>query len=188
MREYFQTGDEFAPKACAAGLGTKWGIVLGVPSDEQRKALWREHGAGIVADWISVHPGSRPWAWWRWDAQEPRRVVAGAELLMPKTAPTDFEGVWRDHLGVPAFVQFRPRGYAGLPAVEGQGVYLKRLRLVRPGERPSPASLQPASIDPFLIAEGDLDGLQAEYERRRAEDTPRRITEQAGATLKNGHR
>jgi len=37
-------------------------------SDESRHDAWREHAAALLT---LVDPGSRPWAWWQYDATEP---------------------------------------------------------------------------------------------------------------------
>jgi hypothetical protein len=35
--------------------------------------LWHDLKPVIMRDFIKAHPGRRPWAWWQWDAPEPRR-------------------------------------------------------------------------------------------------------------------
>ncbi len=37
-------------------------------SDESRRTAWRDHAAELMP---MVDPGSRPWAWWSYDAPEP---------------------------------------------------------------------------------------------------------------------
>jgi hypothetical protein len=37
-------------------------------SDESRRDAWRSHSAVLTP---MVDPGSRPWAWWEYDAPEP---------------------------------------------------------------------------------------------------------------------
>ncbi len=37
-------------------------------SDESRRNAWREHAAELLQ---MVDPGSRPWAWWQYEATEP---------------------------------------------------------------------------------------------------------------------
>jgi hypothetical protein len=39
-------------------------------SDEFRRSSWRSHRAEVMR---LVQPGSRPWAWWEYDAPEPAR-------------------------------------------------------------------------------------------------------------------
>jgi hypothetical protein len=102
---------------------------------------------GILAEWIAVHPGSRPWAWWRWDAPEARRCLTGHAARWPEA---DAYGWYpREHWGAPAFVWPRPKGFSGYPQIEGEGTYLRRLRLLRRGERPAAVTLAPRTFDPF---------------------------------------
>jgi hypothetical protein len=121
---------------------------------QEREAAWREHGVEILGDWVLAHPGSRPWGWWCWTATEPRRVVAGAELLIPP-----IEWVWRENLGVPALLQCRPRGYVGLPSVEAQAVCLQRLGLLGADERATLAAdaFAPEAVDPFIFTQEELE-------------------------------
>lgn len=41
------------------------------------REAWRELRAGLLADWIAEHPGTRPYAWWTFDAPERRRRIDG---------------------------------------------------------------------------------------------------------------
>jgi hypothetical protein len=119
----------------------------------ERQALWAIHRDAILSAWIAEHPGTRPWAWWKFEAAEPRRCVVGAELLMSTREPTDWEFVWRAAHGVPAFLQSRPSGYLGLPTVESQATYLDRLGLLAAEERSALAddALVPEGVDPFIL-------------------------------------
>jgi hypothetical protein len=108
------------------------------PEDEIREA-WEQlrdwivhvHVFGLVAegddptlylsnDFLRKHPGSRPWAWWKYDASEPRRQIGdGPEAI----GPPDWFGL--------------PRGYRGFhnpKAFETEADYLERLDLFLPGE------------------------------------------------------
>jgi hypothetical protein len=118
------------------------------------KPVWHDHGDQILADWILEHPGTRPWAWWTFDAAEPRHVVTGSELLLPKDAPTDWEWCWRQRFGVQAFQHFRPRE-APSPLVESEPGYLRRLALLTAEER---AGLEEEAFQPeeyTLAARGE---------------------------------
>ena len=46
-------------------------------SDEERAALWRNHGPDVVAAHIAEWPGTRPLRWWTYDAPEKRRRIGG---------------------------------------------------------------------------------------------------------------
>ena len=36
---------------------------------------WQAHRDEVLAEWIEDRPGTRPWAWWEFDAPEAREVV-----------------------------------------------------------------------------------------------------------------
>lgn len=44
------------------------GTASAFSSDDNRRAAWRGHARELLA---VVDPGSRPWAWWEYDAPEP---------------------------------------------------------------------------------------------------------------------
>lgn len=129
--------------------------------DRDRADAWRTHGEAITAAWVLEHAGTRPWAWWAYTAPEPRQCTAGAELLCPKRALTDFEWVWRQAFGVPAFLQCRPRGYIGLPTVESQATYLDRLGLLAADERAGLAAdaFEDEAVNPFIVSAEEIDRL-----------------------------
>jgi hypothetical protein len=105
------------------------GAVLHGEYDEIR-ARWAEHGAGLLADWIREHPGTRPFAWWILEATEPRRVLEGAAHVLP-AGPAWWEPDWRGHFGVPAVEQ----SGRFVVVVESEPAYLERLGLLARGER-----------------------------------------------------
>jgi hypothetical protein len=127
-RAFFEDGHEYGPPG---GPG-KWGVALLWFRYEE---MWRDFGEALVAEWAEEHAGRRPWAWWRYTATEPRQVVSGHELLMPVTAPGDWEHVWRSSFGIPCFVPSPAVGVVGMPRVEAEAVYLERLGLLLPNER-----------------------------------------------------
>jgi hypothetical protein len=45
--------------------------------DHELAALWSAHSERIVAEHVTVHPGTRPVRWWRYEAVEPRRRLGG---------------------------------------------------------------------------------------------------------------
>ena len=59
---------------------------LGEAFGSDRAALreaWDDSREWYLARWVQEHPGTRPWAWWRFDATEPRRRYDGA-MIPPK--------------------------------------------------------------------------------------------------------
>jgi hypothetical protein len=129
---FFTSGDDITDMIC----------VKYAP--EALEALWHHHGADIVDEWIADAPGWRGFAWWAWTASEPRRVLLGAEHIVP------FEWIWRASyggFGVPGLKRLPGRASC---LVESVGSYLARLSLLAPGERVRPAALEPERIAPFL--------------------------------------
>jgi hypothetical protein len=147
LHEFLASGDVAEPESVAKGLASKWGLALSLPLGERRE-LWLAHREAVLDDWREEHPGTRLWAWWAWDASEPRRVVTGAELLLPVRAPGDWAWVWRENFGVPAFRQVRSPSTRD-PAVESQATYLDRLGELSAEER---AALPADAFKPQTIA------------------------------------
>jgi hypothetical protein len=130
---------------------------------KERQLLWELHCDAILSAWIARHPGKRPWGWWMFEATEPRRCVVGVELLMPTREPSDWGWVWRRDFGRPAFLQCRPRGHLGLPAVESQAAYLDRLGLLGVEERGGLAAnaFDDETANPFIVDAEEIDRLVA---------------------------
>jgi hypothetical protein len=130
---YFATGDNIA-----ALIGCQY-------APEVLEALWRQHGADIVDEWIADAPGWRGWAWWRWTASEPRRVIEGVEHVV------NYPWIWREGYGGPGVPGLRRLpDRAAWPLVESMAAYLTRLALLEPGERVPRPALEPERIAPFL--------------------------------------
>jgi hypothetical protein len=101
--------------------GQDWSVLDGPLLDDGALRLaWEQLRDELLAEHVAEHPGSRPWAWWRWDAPEPRRQVRpGPEPIGPPT--------W---YGMPA----RYRGIPPDDMYESERAYLTRLNLLRAGE------------------------------------------------------
>jgi hypothetical protein len=105
-------------------------VEVWILREEQKRQLYEEHRDELLAEWGAAHPATRPWAWWRYEALEPRQCVSGAELLLPKLKPSDWEWHWREDFGVPGFRQSRPKGFDGYPELESEAAYLDRHQLL----------------------------------------------------------
>src|SRR5262249_38366366 len=68
QRRQLLDGHEFFGK----GFGRPWSIHRPLDLDLARVA-WNELRAEILDEFIANNPGHRPWAWWQFDAPEPRR-------------------------------------------------------------------------------------------------------------------
>jgi hypothetical protein len=103
--------------------------------EESQRALWDELKDDILAEHVKRSPGSRPWAWWKWEATEMRRVMG---------LDRDIVGDETDRL--PAFedpnlpAHFK-RNYFGKPNIydgflyESEEEYLERLGLLTREEK-----------------------------------------------------
>lgn len=108
---------------------TDQGMAFYTDRDAQRRT-WEEHREALLMQWIEAHPGTRPEAWWRFDASEPRRRVAGPEGIERDRLMAEFEERW------PGMSTVRC-GHQGLPGVqlpedayESEAAYLRRHGLI----------------------------------------------------------
>lgn len=99
------------------------GNALDVFRRGERLRLWRQHRAELLAEFVEEHPGRRPWAWWAFDAPGLRRIVGGGPCSAGNAAGCSW--------GLPLVLDADPRRP---PLVESEAAYLKRLRLLLPGE------------------------------------------------------
>lgn len=114
--------------------------------DEQLEAAWRELRTAILAAWTASRPGTRPWAWWRYEAAEPRRCLVGASLL--GSGPAAYlERRWRGEFGIPAARRVATREDSRF-VVESEAACLRRLRQLLPEER---RALAPAAFEPVDV-------------------------------------
>lgn len=126
--------------------------------DDEIRIAWGQLRDEIVASWAEQRPGTRPTAWWRFDASEPRRRVGGTgqaafEVLADAEAyemgiPISWVEPWHVDLYGPHFAG-KPIDPSDPPAFEAQSTYLQRLGLALPGEL---ERLTPADFLPEFIA------------------------------------
>lgn len=132
-------------------------------TDEEIRTTWEQIREEFIARWAEQRPGTRPTAWWRFDASEPRRRVGGTgqaafEVLADVEAyemgiPISWVEPWHVDLYGPHFAG-KPIDPSDPPAFEAQSTYIRRLGLLLPGEldRLSPADFEPefieAAVDP----------------------------------------
>jgi len=114
-------------------------------NETNQQTVWEETRKKILADWSRKHPGTRPWAWWRFDA--PRDLE-----LMKDTAWAGKFPVAREQISgfglttrerypaiLPRFIFGVPLDWHEInekkpPMFEGQAVYLKRHGLLTKSE------------------------------------------------------
>lgn len=95
-------------------------------SEEERRAAWFAHRDILMArrgdhEFGRYPHGTRPTAWWQYEAPEPRRQIAG-----PSIKPIGNELA----RGIPSLWESKPDGVV----FESEYRYLKRLNLLFPGE------------------------------------------------------
>lgn len=78
-----------------------WGLGGEFPDEAAMKTAWEENRAELMAEWFTprgdytVDPmhwkehglGTRPFAWWKFDAPEPRKVLRGPGIVEPPNVP-----------------------------------------------------------------------------------------------------
>lgn len=118
-------------------------------------ALWREHGAALLREWIRTRPGTRPPGWWHHEAP-------GLRAFLPGQGVVPGNGEFFLGTGVPcAFPEDEERDglvFEGTVKVESEPTFLRRHRLFLPGEegRIKRSGWAPEVYD-FAIPAGDGD-------------------------------
>jgi hypothetical protein len=103
---------------------------------ERMSHAWEQLADVILPEFIAEHPGRRPWAWWRFDAPAPRRLLVKPEDTgwHPMGEATSFG---RHQLFQPITGHDMPYGI--FPPIsdmyEPEHEYLRRHRLLTPEER-----------------------------------------------------
>lgn len=133
---FFEVGIlEQVPEFDAYYIGTDW-IYHSALDPDPVKVEWTISRKKILGSWISSHPGTRPYAWWCFDAPEARRRVGGTgtpkhEVL--KYAPAYVFGIPRywitpQDTGILGKAGFKgkPVDINDPPLFESQAAYLER--------------------------------------------------------------
>lgn len=105
LRRYFETGkDPEDPEDL---------FDIFVLPEETKKEIWHAAKNEILEQWIKEKPGSRPWAWWRWDA--PRQLDQGTEAFWEGTLPDPRRRL--SGIGTPAYMvlAYVPHFSFGIP-------------------------------------------------------------------------
>jgi hypothetical protein len=102
--------------------GQDWNFLHGDElTHKELGEAWLELRDELMAEHIAQDPCSRPWAWWAFESNEPRRRVGPG----PEPASEElYFGIPRLHMGWP------PDGM-----YETEAAYLERLGLLTPGEQ-----------------------------------------------------
>ena len=101
-------------------------------------SAWRQHRGALLAEWIAEHPGSRPYSWWMHDAPRgaARQKLGGSG---------EESAAWDQTTALWAYFDCARKDP---PVVEAAVAFLKRLKLLQPGEekRIPKAAFRPVSL------------------------------------------
>jgi hypothetical protein len=90
-------------------------------TDDELPLIWNALRGELLPTFISDHPGTRPWAWWRFESKEPRRQVNDGPA---SEGPANYFGCPSVFLGMPPSDMF-----------ESEADYLRRHNLLTPDEK-----------------------------------------------------
>ena len=151
-----------------AGLGDAFGKDADF-DQEQARECWQKHREVLLAEWIEDNPGTRPWAWWRFDAPERRQCTNGphphdCQTYIAKAEASLRRSEWFGQVAF-ALTYGVPRIMGGCeccnpePDYEWEVEYLHRLELLTPAEaelcnsghefKPQPAAEQCVERRPY---------------------------------------
>jgi hypothetical protein len=125
--------------------------------DDDRRAAWEEIRHDVLEAWVATRPGTRPWAWWAFDAPRVARgrehaCVARLRLGGGGIAKRDAAAVMDDgEFGVPALWVDGTLDPDDPPVFESQAAYLERHGLLMPGER---ERLRRSDLEPEALSIG----------------------------------
>lgn len=122
-------------------------ITLDAESYDVMRLLWEDHRAGILADWITTKPGTRPSCWWRFDAPrlDPKKHGRWSRTVLAPRLIETRRKLCGDGKPLHEVLAYAPAHHYGIPAwcgdpdnppeFETQRAYLKRHGLLLPAER-----------------------------------------------------
>lgn len=138
--------------------GTFGDVDESAEADAAMRAAWDSVRSELLDGWITDNPGTRPFAWWRYDAPEPRQRIDGKPhpfgdpsrlAVVANLRATNDADDWlcraacRLSFGTPTLAGLGE----GFASYETQAAYLERLGLLTDGER---AAMSAATAPPGL--------------------------------------
>ncbi len=109
-----------------------WHFVAGLATEDTVafvRGIWQRARPALLVRFVAQRPGTRPFAWWAFDAPEPRRKLGGSGQTWSELGCYKPEFVFGIEELDPRTINRRD-----LPRYESQPAYLKRLGLLVPGE------------------------------------------------------
>lgn len=110
------------------------------------KKLWTEECGHLLKSWLRSNPGTRPFAWWRYNSQEPRKRLGGSgrpifEVLAYSPSYTcGLPNHWVTQIEADCYPDSQKVRDGVVdpdnpPVFESQAAYLDRLGLLLPSEK-----------------------------------------------------
>lgn len=107
---------------------------------KQMRQDWETHREEMLAKWIAEHPGSRPFAWWLFDAPTRRETSDGSVHPFDRPERRELCEKWHAQYPSQGHDQRFYELFYGVPAIcvesvryETERAYLTRLALLLPG-------------------------------------------------------
>jgi hypothetical protein len=144
MRAYLLTGSDAEAYAAADAAAPLGGLYQFLSLRMRYANFWAANRDELLAEWIDVYPGSRPWGWWRFDALDGRRMLAGTGRPVLDYG-RDHVPSWREFLGLPVL---RELDATDPPIFESEPATLRRLDGLTPAER---RALMPVDFEPVRM-------------------------------------
>jgi hypothetical protein len=155
------------------GIGGDMDLFMLNRSGEQRelRELWAAVGDAVITTFADAHPGHRPLTWWKFSAPEMRRRIGGqgtveSDLLavvprFERGIPVDWiedDWIWTYNGGT-APEAYVPFNREDPPRFESQATFLRRHKLVLPGElrRLKAADFEPEIVIVEAVSPADID-------------------------------
>ena len=115
---------------------------------ERIRLAWEQHRPALMSEWIQQHPGTRPWAWWKFDDDipDPRQRIGGKGQTMPEKYPAY----------APSYDKGIPSSWAEIdpgdpPLYESESAFLLRHGLLSTAEKrhieKHPELLEPEKVE-----------------------------------------
>lgn len=110
-------------------------------SKDKQLAAWRACRSKIMYDWLKARPGTRPLAWWLFEAPGLRRKLSKKGPADAVFIEMQCGTIW----GIPDWYDDPHNVKTDRPAFESQAAYLKRLGLMAKSEE---RCLKPDDFEP----------------------------------------
>ena len=145
MRVFLLTGSDAEAFAAADDAAELRGLYQFLSLGLRHRDLWDANRDELVREWIGAHPGSRPWGWWRYDAPEGRRQLAGAGHPILDYGRESVPS-WREFAGLPVLLALDA---TDPPVFESEPATLARLGVLTSEERRrlTPVDFEPERLD-----------------------------------------